>query len=515
MVMSQSGKRRGPTLQSWIFFALAVLTILRLVVAARAELLPEEAYYWTYWQHPAMGYFDHPPMVAWIIGLGTWLFGNNELGIRFGAILISLGSCGLMYALGKRWFNSQVASWAVLLFLMLPIYGGMGFLAFPDGPLVFFWLLTLYAVTRAVQDEPRRAILGRRPTVSAATAYWLLAGLAFGLALLSKYPAVLMAPSLLLFLLLSSRHRGWISRPQPWLALVVALLVFSPVIAWNAHHTWASFLFQSTRTVGQKIKVSASASVFWLFQLGALTPVGLALFGLAAVKSLSRGWTLKQDCWNFAIAFSLPLFLVFLLASFKTEIHVNWTAPAFLSLCPAAAALFLEGIDDPSPQRARYWRLGGVALAIMCGASNILLMSGLTVGTPPYHDAGGWRQLAESVTEVEGHLGESTQRQPFVIGGDKYYLAAELGFYTHTPKDLVNGYALGEPGVGYRYWTDLSKFVGRPAIAVLTRATTSTLSKLEDHFDKIDPPVQIEIPMSSLSTHKRVVYLVNCYGYHI
>src|ERR1700722_9275092 len=194
MVTTKSVSRQGLSLRSWIFFALAGMTVLRLMVAARAELLPEEAYYWTYWQNPAMGYFDHPPMVAWIIGLGTWLFGNNELGIRFVAILISLGSCGLMYALGKRWFNARVASWAVLLFLMLPIYSGMGFLAFPDGPLVFFWLLTLYAVTRAVQEEPTGMLSGKRPT-AAATAYWLLAGVAFGLALLSKYPAILMAPS--------------------------------------------------------------------------------------------------------------------------------------------------------------------------------------------------------------------------------------------------------------------------------------------------------------------------------
>jgi dolichol-phosphate mannosyltransferase len=51
------------------------------------ELLPEEAYYWNYSRHLDIGYLDHPPMVAWLIRLGTMVFGQNEFGVRIGTAL--------------------------------------------------------------------------------------------------------------------------------------------------------------------------------------------------------------------------------------------------------------------------------------------------------------------------------------------------------------------------------------------------------------------------------------------
>ena len=96
-----------PALRLLTLLVLAIVTLWCVWVGARAELLPEETYYWMYSQHHALSYFDHPPMVAWLIGCGTWLFGNNELGVRIGTILLTLGNCWLIYALGVRWFNAR------------------------------------------------------------------------------------------------------------------------------------------------------------------------------------------------------------------------------------------------------------------------------------------------------------------------------------------------------------------------------------------------------------------------
>ena len=59
---------------------------LRLLYGAQIELIPEETYYWNYSRHLDIGYLDHPPMVAWLIKLGTLLFGDTEFGVRFGAL---------------------------------------------------------------------------------------------------------------------------------------------------------------------------------------------------------------------------------------------------------------------------------------------------------------------------------------------------------------------------------------------------------------------------------------------
>jgi 4-amino-4-deoxy-L-arabinose transferase-like glycosyltransferase len=69
---------------------IALLLLLRAVMAAQLPLSADEAYYWLWSLHPAAGYFDHPPMIAWLIRAGTTLFGATPLGVRFAGIVLSL-----------------------------------------------------------------------------------------------------------------------------------------------------------------------------------------------------------------------------------------------------------------------------------------------------------------------------------------------------------------------------------------------------------------------------------------
>jgi dolichol-phosphate mannosyltransferase len=138
------------TLRRVLVIGFVLLTALRLVLAARTELLPEEAYYWTYTQHPAWSYYDHPPMVAWIIHIGTRLLGHTEAGVRVVNLVLAALGCWLLVSTTRRWFDEAAAIWAGLLFMLTPIFAGAAFMVTPDGPLLFFWLLTLYAITRAL-----------------------------------------------------------------------------------------------------------------------------------------------------------------------------------------------------------------------------------------------------------------------------------------------------------------------------------------------------------------------------
>ena len=480
-----------------VMLTVVLVTVARLFCAAKAELLPEEAYYWTYWKHPALSYFDHPPMVAWVVGLGTALFGDTEFGVRAGMIALSAGAAILMYRLGRIWFDRQVALWATLLFTLLPIFAATGLFAFPDGPLIFFWLLTLYAVSKAITQH---------------AAYWLLAGGAFGGALLSKYTAVMLAPSLFLFLLFSREHRRLLLRPQPWIALAIALLMFTPVLVWNAQHDWASFRFQTSRTSHPNPTTGLDVLIFWLMQVGVLTPMLFALFAVAVVRAVKRGWLQGDDRWNFAAAFFVPLFLVLVRASFKTGIHINWTAPAYLSMVLAATAVFVEGVGG---MRARWWRMGGALTVGACGVVMLLAISSLVWFVPKalvYHHAGGWRGLGREVEAAEQALEKRTNQKVFTIGADKYYLAAELGFYTQEPDEQVNAFALGKNGLGYRYWTDLHKFDGLPAIAVLNKPSRELLAELGEDFERTDTPRRIDVVVGPHLS--RTFYVVNCYGYH-
>ncbi|HUK83181.1 MAG TPA: glycosyltransferase family 39 protein [Verrucomicrobiae bacterium] len=477
------------------------LTLLRLLVAGTVELLPEEAYYWTYSKHPALGYFDHPPMVAWMVHAGTLLLGDTERGVRIINMLLWIGSCALLWQTARIWFDVRVASGAALLFSALPIFVGIGFIVTPDGPLVFFWTLTLYAISLALHT-------GRN-------AAWLLAGVAFGGALLSKYYALLLAPSLLLFLLFSTRYRRWLSRPQPWLALGIALVVFSPVVIWNAQHQWASFAFQSSRASGVKGNALELAGMFWLVQLGILTPPLFVLMAMAAARAVQRGWRQREDRWNFVAAFSLPLFLLFAIASFKADVHLNWTAPSFLSLTLGGAAVWLEGTDDPDPRQARRWGVAAWLSGLLCAVVLVAAHVNVLFGRPEslaYSRVGGWRELAAQVDSAKVELSRRSGHKAFVLGVDKYNIAAELGFYLRNPGDSVNLYALGERGLGYRFWTDLERFEGRPAVVVVFNPSEGTLQELRAHFDRIDEPLPMRINAPARRWHS--VYLVCCDGYH-
>ena len=474
-------------------------TLIRLLLAPHTELVPEEAYYWTYSQHPALSYFDHPPMVAWLIGLGTAVFGDTELGVRMAAILLWPGTAWLLFSTGRLWFGEKTGALAVLLFCLSPIFVGIGFIVTPDAPLMFFWALALYGISKALHTSQM--------------GFWLLAGLGLGGAMLSKYTAVMLAGSLFLFLLVSAKHRHWLARLEPWLGLGLALAVFSPVIIWNAQHQWASFLFQSTRTAVVRHDPLHEAGLFWLYQVLALTPFLLALYAYTLAPAVRRGWIGREDRWNFAMAFALPLFAVFVLASFKNKGHVNWTAPAYLSWSFAAAAVWLELDGVGRGRRLRSWLLGAaVALSLAVGA---VVHAGLAWGVPQVfalNNAGGWQALAGEIGQARAALARESGKPAFIVGWDKLNIAAETGFYLRDTVDTVNDYVLGASGIGYRYWADLNAFEGRPAIVVLNKIEIYSILLLKSYFAQVDEPVLVEV--EGRGKQKRSAYLVKCRGYH-
>ena len=479
--------------------AVLAWTLIHAWLAGQTELIPEEAYYWTYSQHPALSYFDHPPMVAWMIWLGTAVFGNTGLGVRSVAILLWPITAWLLFASGRLWFDSKVGALAVLLFCLSPIFVGLGFIVTPDAPLVFCWMLTVYAISQALHT-------GR-------AAFWLLAGFALGCALLSKYTAVMLGASLLVFLLFSAQYRRWLWRVEPWLGLGLALVVFSPVVVWNAQHEWASFLFQSTRTSAVRHDPLQEASQFWLYQVLALTPLLLAGYVYTLGPALRRGWLRREERWNFAMSFALPLFAVFVLASFKHKGHVNWTAPAYLAWSLAAAAIFLEIDAANKLGRWRNWLLG-IGIAISLTISGIAHTS-LAWGVPQalaLTNAGGWQALAVEIGKARDELSRGSGKPAFIVGWDKLNIAAETGFYLQDTQDTLNDYALGASGIGYHYWADLQRLEGRPAVVVLNQIEIYSLLYLKLYFAQVGEPVPVEVQGRGRQTRK--AYLVKCQGYH-
>ncbi|HEY4173251.1 MAG TPA: glycosyltransferase family 39 protein, partial [Rhodopila sp.] len=214
--------------------ALAVVTLIRLAVAATAPLAPDETYYWV-WSHAlAFGYLDHPPMVALWIRAGTILAGQNAFGLRLLGPLAAAAASLLLFDAARVLFPRTNAAIVAVMLLNASLLLGVGTVIMtPDSPLLFFWTATLWAVARIVAGGPG--------------VWWLLAGMFGGAALDSKYTALLLWIGVGLWALLVPVGRSWLCRWQPWAACAIGFVMFAPVLLWNAAHGWVGFVKQGGR----------------------------------------------------------------------------------------------------------------------------------------------------------------------------------------------------------------------------------------------------------------------------
>jgi dolichol-phosphate mannosyltransferase len=433
--------------------------LLRFLAQARVPLIPEEAYYWMYSRHPAPSYFDHPPMVAWTIGLGTCLFGNTEFGVRIVSSLMMCASSLLAYQLGRAWFGRFEGLVAAVLLQALPLYFAMGFLGTMDGPLVFFWLACMVGVTRALlRDDPTG---------------WYVAGVACGGAMLSKYTGVFLGVGALLAVVAHRPWRAHLRRPHPYAAAAIAAALFNPVLVWNAEHDWASFQFQLADRFAGTSFGWRFVGRFLFYQLLVLTPV----FLVAAVGALWRARRLlMRPRWLLPCCFSLPLLAAMAARSPRYEVHINWTLPAFLALLPVAGrAMRIESRRRATPPAGHGTRIGTATIAA-CALFNAGMAAYLITtvnrasGIPGF---GRWREVAVQVERYEDQLERETGREPLVICAGAYRLASVVAFYrSPMERDVpASDYTTSEwilrgHGLGFEYWIDPAAWIGKDCIFV-------------------------------------------------
>src|ERR1700719_3698531 len=206
---------------TWL--TIAALVVLRLVAAAFTPLTFDEAYYWMWSKALAGGFYDHPPMVALVIRAGTLIAGDTELGVRLVSILLALPMSFAVYRTSAILFGGQRVAATATILLNVTLMAAVGTLIVtPDAPLLVASSFVLFCLAKVLTT-------GRG-------AWWLATGAAVGAALLSKYTALFFGPAILIWLASVPKLRRWLISPWPYLGGLAALVVFSPVILWNADH---------------------------------------------------------------------------------------------------------------------------------------------------------------------------------------------------------------------------------------------------------------------------------------
>jgi dolichol-phosphate mannosyltransferase len=480
--------------------ATAALLCLRFVTAVLIPLTPQEAYYWNYAMHPALSYFDHPPMVAWVIGAGYFLLGKSELGVRIGGFLLTLLSTWLLYALGKLWFNKKAGLWAAFLFQLAPLFFVYGMLITPDVPLSFFWLLTLYLFSIALHDNQKWA--------------WYFAGAALGLCMLSKYTGVFLVPSAFLFLILDRRYRQWLLRKESYLALVIALIIFAPVILWNIEHDWASFIFQvSDRLSEESRRPLRRLGEFLLVQLGVTSP--LLLIGLLLISAIPMSLSMKERRikWRFCFLFSVPLLAFLLFYSTRAPVKANWTLPGYLSLLIAAYPCYRYLRFNSGARMklvARYFLLAWFYILPIAYVVAVYHMTVTIPNVPVNPWTTGWKELGKVVGREAIAFEAEGGNKVFILGMHTYHLTAALSFYTDDAHEVFSSNLVGRHALAFDYWKAKIDPVGLNALAV--DFEEPDLDDLRKYFTRVDENVR-QIPVMKGDKVLYRFYLVKCFGY--
>src|SRR4051794_20792371 len=199
------------------------------------DLSGDEAQYWDWSRNLDLSYYSKGPLVAYIIRASCAIFGDTMPAVRFPALLLGVGTSLFTYFLTARLFRSErLALGAVLLNHIVPMFVAGSILMTIAPPFFFCWALATYLAAGALFDGQKWA--------------WPLVGFAVGIGFLAKYAAMLWFGGLLLFMLVDRRSRPQLKAIWPWLALIVALLMTTPVIIWNHKHGWATLHHVATQT---------------------------------------------------------------------------------------------------------------------------------------------------------------------------------------------------------------------------------------------------------------------------
>jgi hypothetical protein len=474
-----------------ILYFTAGITAFRIIYAFLLPVTPQEAYYWNYSRHPALSYFDHPPLAAYWIKLTT-IFGVSNFSIHLAAVILSALMTLAVYRLGYLLFGEKTGFWSAVTINLAFIYALGGLIITPDGPMILFWILTMIACHRI--GSGRDGI------------WWILLGLFLGAGFVSKYTMIFSWLGVALFFLSSKERMRLFKTVRPYSALLVMAVVMLPVIYWNYQNNWASFLFQTGRRAGEMTEFRPD---FFLGYIGTIIgiygiiPIPLLLTGMWNSVKLSFKRKLPEH--TLLVSFSVPLVIFLLPVATRYWVKMNWTAPAFLGWFIAATAYYFN--SDPRRRWLRFWgKFSVIFLALAFLLVHIAaIVPGLYIGRGDYF--AGWKELAARVDEIRNEM-----PGPYFICGYEYKTASLLAFYLDGRPETVSNNIVGLSGLQYDFWTDPDTLAGYSAIFVYDeRVPYKTPENLKRYFGSVSESEIMPVKKGGKTITNFHIFL--CYDY--
>ena len=384
-----------------LVFFLFLISLFRIyfILTGPFDLSPDEAHYWEWSRRLDWSYYSKGPMIAYLIYLGTSVFGDTVFGVRAFAVVLSAASSCLIYLMARDLYDEKTGLVSALLLQIVPLYSVFGVLFTIDSPFIFFWVLSLYIFHKLLQ---RQLYEGRKTTFDY---YWVLLGISVGLGLLTKYTMAFFLFSGFLFLLSSKNTRDLLKTSGPYIAVLVSLAVFSPVILWNAANGWVTLKHTAGQAhVAEGLKISAIDFIeFTGSQFGVITPVLLILIitALWKIRKTQKG--------AFLFWFSAPTVIFFVLKSLQGKVEANWALPGYATGFIAFSAYYARDIMTSRRSR-KALVISGILLSLLVTFfAHFPSILHLPQKIDPTSRLVGWKELgAGSERDLQGNGTDSS-----------------------------------------------------------------------------------------------------------
>jgi 4-amino-4-deoxy-L-arabinose transferase-like glycosyltransferase len=477
---------RAPAYGAMAAWVIAAITAARLLWLAfqTTGLYPDEAQYWFWSRHLALGYYSKPPLVAWLIALTTALFGDSEFAVRLSAPLLHAVASSFVFAIGTRLYDRRIGYWSALAYATLPGVSLSAFLISTDAVLLPCWAAALYGFIRGREEGAAR--------------WWIATGCAIGLGLLAKYAMAYWLISAFGFVLLRPSERRHLRGLG--IAVAVATLFYLPNVWWNWSHGFATYLHvRDNAELRGNLFHPAEFGEFLISQLGVFGPVYFAaMLVLFAAPTRFGGPPARL-----LSAFAWPTLAIVFIVSLLSRAQPNWAAPAYVSAVVLVVGAALE----------RGWRrtvtfsiaLHLAAAIAVFGGSEIIAHAGLNVPAKldPLHRLRGWRTLGDAVAaQLAAHSGMR------LMADDREVLAA-LIYYVHPhPFDAVAWDPI--PGISNQW--DLENNLSRHRGASFLAVTVHNLAEqMRPDFVELTEVTTIDIVSGPGGRQRYVLYIARDY----
>lgn len=489
-----------------------IASIARLIIAATVELGNDEVYYWTYAQQLQWNYFDHPPMVGWLIRITTAnLLLHHEIFVRLGAVISSAICTILVYNAGTEASNgNNRVGWYAALLYTASIYGSIiaGTFILPDSPQMAFWLWGILLLLK---------IFKRTHVNNNARQYWLWFGVAAGICIMCKVHGIFLWGGVGLYIL--TNNRKWLGCKELYIAMAITVVIISPIVIWNVQNNFISYAFHGGRVniAGKGFEVTS-----FLRELGGSffynNPINFILSWMAVLAFFKK----KTDKHMPPILLycSLPLIVTLLLVSLFRDTLPHWSGPAYSSLIILAAIHLNETKTTIFPAAIKYalffiiiTSIGGALLINYYPGTLAVNKTGIKTGEGDFTlDMYGWREASNTIDSIfKQDAAEKmvSANAPIII--NKWFPAAHIDFYIahKTGREVL---PMGKLFDLHQYhWLHQYKkplLPGSNAYLIIPSNVYSdeTIAFNRQYFDSISAPVVIPQYRSGVLCRNMYVY---------